>query len=131
MYNITPIVNQSQLRNTHWTTPLHIATVAGHIQIIDAMLKHNTPINIRNSFGNTALMQLAATSYVFPWCEEDVLHVARYFYDKGVDINAANYEGFTAEMLARQSGYKKLAKELHEVSNQHRNAHLLLMTHLA
>jgi ankyrin repeat protein len=118
---IAPISNPFPSLYIHWTTPLHVAAVHGHTQMIHTILGNHTPINIRNSYGNTALMQLVATSYVFPWGEEDVLHVAQCLCECHIDVDASNYQGYTAEMLAHESGYTRVESYLRNIS-QDRNA---------
>ena len=114
MNKIVPTGSRSKPLNIHWTTPLHIATICGHIELIDTLLKtHAWFIDTRDSFGNTPLMQLAATSFVFPSCEEDVFKIAHHLCVRGADVQAVNYEGFTAEMLALRSGYRQVAFMLH------------------
>jgi ankyrin repeat protein len=118
MNKIIPTGTQSKPLNIHWTTPLHVATVCGHIETIDQLLATRVwPIDTRDSFGNTPLMQLAATTYVFPWCEDDVLCIAQHLCTCGAEVNALNYEGCTAEMLACQNGYMRVAFMLHEKSH--------------
>lgn len=76
-------------------TALHRAASAGHVHIVETLLKHKADINARNREGDTPLMAAAGNGKI---------EVVRFLISKGADLLARNNGHEDALSLARQSG---------------------------
>ena len=91
------------------TTPLHAASVKGHLDVASLLLKSGADPNSRDHRGWAPLYrvlqggQLAAVSS---------LEVAQLLINSGADVNVTDDEGCTLLHVAARSGYRDIAELL-------------------
>jgi FOG: Ankyrin repeat len=73
-------------KSTDGETPLHTASVFGHLEIIKYLLEKGSEINNKNKSGITPLHNAASFGHY---------EAVKYLIDKGADINAINQQGET------------------------------------
>ena len=64
-------------------TPMHVAAMAGHIDILSLLLKHGADVDVRDDYGVTPLYRA------------EKLEVGEFLLDRGADINARGKTGAT------------------------------------
>ncbi|PKL38429.1 MAG: hypothetical protein CVV44_11115 [Spirochaetae bacterium HGW-Spirochaetae-1] len=82
---------------------LHVASMKGHLDIVEYLTEKGAGVNIRDSFNRTPLM-LAAQYGKFK--------VVRHLIDKGAAINAKDVYGHTALSSALETGEREIAAYL-------------------
>ena len=84
-------------------TPLHTAAIIGHLKIVELLINHGSPINLRESLGCTSLM-LA--------CFNKQEEVVDYLLQNGAEVNIQDDKGATALSIAAQEGATSIVEML-------------------
>ena len=92
-------------RSSDEWTPLMLATIKGHTEMVEALLKNGADSNARNKKGWTALMFSVSMS------DADT---TRILLSRGANINARDKEGKTALMQASNENNRESVKVLLE-----------------
>lgn len=101
--------------------PLMLATLGGHLEIVQVLLAHHADVSLTDTNGNTALHYLAmAESWFQVWGDWDryksavnlVLESIKRLRNKKTILNCTNYEGLSAFMWAVKNNEDFLVKEL-------------------
>jgi len=79
------------LRDNINLTPIHLASYAGHLPIVVALIEAGAEVNVSNKIGFGPLMVAA---------QEGWLEVVQLLIEKGADVNAKTIEGQTAVLMA-------------------------------
>lgn len=82
-------------------TPLMEAASAGHIEIIELLLKHGADVNAQSSTGNTPLMYACAGGHV---------GAVQLLLAHGANVEDHNENGHTPLMEAASAGHVTVAK---------------------
>jgi len=91
-----------QLPDTGWA-PLHIAAFLGHVEVARVLLDRGANINIKNKYGETALLQAA-----FRGQDE----VVKLLLAHGADVMPRNDKGFSALKAAKYKRYTGIVAAL-------------------
>lgn len=75
---------------------LMMATLHGHVPVVQLLLKKGADVNLSNSTGSTALMMAALQG------QDSILQL---LLDKGASVNTQDAKGWTALMYAARNGY--------------------------
>ena len=78
-------------------TPLHAAAQAGHVELVELLLKHGAGVDIRNDTGSTPLMMAAAYDHAT---------VVTALLAAGADPNTKNKGGYTPLNAVRENATK-------------------------
>ena len=84
-------------------TPLHVATLIGHVETVETMLADGCPMDVVNSNGDTVLHCAAAGGHV---------EVVRMLVGRGCNVNAEAANGFTPLHSAAGCGRTEAVREL-------------------
>jgi excisionase family DNA binding protein len=90
-------------RSSDEWTPLMLATIKGHTEMVEALLKNGADSNARNKKGWTALMFAVSMSDA---------ETTRILLTRGANINARDKEGKTALMQASNENNRESVKVL-------------------
>lgn len=82
-------------------TPLMEAASAGHVDIIELLLKHGADVNAQSSTGNTPLMYACAGGHVA---------AVKLLLSNGANVEDHNENGHTPLMEAASAGHVAVAK---------------------
>lgn len=82
-------------------TPLMEAASAGHIEIIELLIRHNADVNAQSSTGNTPLMYACAGGHV---------EAVKTLLSHGANVEDHNENGHTPLMEAASAGHVAVAK---------------------
>jgi ankyrin repeat protein len=82
-------------------TPLMEAASAGHIEIIELLLRHSADVNAQSSTGNTPLMYACAGGHV---------EAVKTLLKNGANVEDHNENGHTPLMEAASAGHVEVAK---------------------
>lgn len=82
-------------------TPLMEAASAGHIEIIELLLRHGADVNALSSTGNTPLMYACAGGHV---------EAVKTLLKNGANVEDHNENGHTPLMEAASAGHVEVAK---------------------
>lgn len=91
--------------NTQGSTPLMVAALGTHVDLVHALVAAGADIDRRAADGSTALMKSALWG-----CVEVVVALLRL----GADATLADAEGWTAAAIARARGHGGIAELLDE-----------------
>jgi ankyrin repeat protein len=86
-------------------TPIHVAALAGHADILSLLLEHGADLESRGRYDSTALHEAS-------WMGN--LEAGRYLLDHGADIEAQDRDGWTPLLSAAIHGRIELARVLLE-----------------
>ena len=89
-------------------TPLHVASLYGHINLVEYLLEKKADVNAKNAQDITPL-HLA--------CKNKSYDLVEYLIEKGADIDAKNNEQLTPLFVACEEGELRIVKYL--VEKQH------------
>ena len=73
-------------RGGYAVTPMHVAAIAGHINILSLLLEHGADVDVRDEYGVTPLYRASSLKK---------LEVGKFLLDRGADINARGHTGAT------------------------------------
>ena len=96
-------------------TPLHLATLKGHVEVINKLLENHADIDARTTKGNTPL-HLAA--------ESGNLEVVEALIAKNANVDLKNEEGKAASDFAYDKGHL----EVNNYIIQHQNKEKILIS---
>ena len=89
------------------STALHEALLAGHREVVDALLKAGARVSVADSYGNTPLHACAASR-----AGDDPELTARLIAASGSDVRAKNSDGATALHLSALKGKPSMSRML-------------------
>jgi ankyrin repeat protein len=118
--NTTPVRGFMQLTgswvNFDGQTPLIRAALAGDVTVMRLLLQHGADPRIKTYQGSTVLMAVAGVNWVigetYSRSEDEYLEAARLCFELGLDVNAANEQGFRAIHGAANRGFDKMIQLL-------------------
>jgi len=93
-------------RDEKRTSPLMLAVMHGHTDVVQELLKNGADVNEYDASGRTALMVAALTGRT---------PILQTLLSNGASVNVQNTEGWTALMYAAWNGHTKIVRTL--VSN--------------
>jgi len=104
---VTTFSQDVNAQGGEWGTPLNVASLGGHLKVVEVLLKHNAAVNQPDHLGWAALHDASHSGH---------LEVSRVLLEFGADVNAETKEPEprTPLYLALQGGNAKLAKLLLE-----------------
>jgi ankyrin repeat protein len=92
------------------TTPLHAASVKGHLQVASLLLRHGADPDSRDHLGRVPLHRVSHGGQLV--MTKSSLEIARLLVNSGADVNATDDEGCAPLHAAAQSGYREIAELL-------------------
>jgi ankyrin repeat protein len=94
--------------------PINIASIGGHIKIVETLLAHGADINAIGHRGSTPLTSAISHNHI---------ELAELLIERDADVNIISVGGFTAFLEALESGHIKIAKLLisHHANVNHVN----------
>src|SRR5258708_10908901 len=113
------------------TTPLHAATVKGHLEVASLLLKSGADPNSRDIVDRVPLHRVSHGGQLVK--VESSLEIARLLVNAGAKVNVIDLEGETSLHAAARSGYRDIAELLVEsgASLDVRNRYQETQLHLA
>ena len=88
-----------------WGTPLHSASLEGHLQVVRYLLRHGVNVNSRNSADDTPLLLASWKGH---------LAVVQCLLEHGADMNLLDYENATPLTWAAHFGHINVVRLLLE-----------------
>jgi ankyrin repeat protein len=92
------------------TTPLHVASVKGHLDVASLLLENGADPNSRDHLGRAPLHRVSQGGQLVT--VESSLEIARLLVNSGANVNATDDEDYTPLHAAAQSGNRDLAELL-------------------
>jgi hypothetical protein len=84
-------------------SPLHYATMIGHVEIARLLLQNGADLNVKSNYGTTPLHRAATRGHI------DILHL---LVENGADLEAQENDGWRVLHFAAVSGNLPLLQEL-------------------
>ena len=130
--------------NNYKRTPLHMCALRGVLSGIRLLIKHNAKLDEKDMFGKTALVIAqedcdfaVAVELIEAGAEIDIravpmqptffsavlqgkVEAVKKLIDKGADLQARNYEGYTALQLAKENDHA----EVIQILRQHKSFYI-------
>src|SRR6266849_443595 len=91
-------------------TPLHAASVKGHLNIASLLLRNGADPNSRDHLGRVPLHRVSQCGQLV--MAKSSLEIARLLVDSDADVNATDDEGCAPLHAAAESGYREIAELL-------------------
>jgi ankyrin repeat protein len=92
------------------TTPLHAASVKGHLQVASLLLRNGADPDSRDHLGRVPLHRVSQGGQLV--MAKSSLEIARLLVNSGADVNVTDDEGWAPLHAAAQSGYREIAELL-------------------
>ncbi len=93
----------ARVSDTNGFTPLHVAALWGHVDIVQMLLKHKADPNAHNNAGMAPLHGAAMAGH---------MEVVQLLLEHGAEVNAADNIGNTPLYFAAWDGHEAVAKLL-------------------
>jgi ankyrin repeat protein len=94
------------------TTPLHAASVKGHLDVASLLLETGADPNSRDNHGRSPLHRVSQGRQLV--MVESSLEIARLLVNSGANVNATDDDDWTPLHAAAQSGYRDITELLLE-----------------
>ena len=91
-------------------TPLHAASVKGHLEVASLLLENGANPNSRDDRGRVPLHRVSQGGQLI--MEQSSLDIAQLLLNSGADVNAADGGGWTPLHAAARSGYRDFVELL-------------------
>jgi ankyrin repeat protein len=92
------------------TTPLHAASVKGHLEVASLLLKNGSDTNSRDDVGRSPLHRVSQGGQLV--MTESSLEIARLLVNSGAIVNITDNGGWTPLHAAARSGYREITELL-------------------
>ena len=92
------------------TTPIHAASVKGHLEVASLLLNNGADPNSRDDLGRAPLHRVSQGGQLV--MVESSLEIARLLINSGGNVNVADNAGNTPLHVAARSGYRDIAEQL-------------------
>ncbi|XP_033631050.1 ankyrin-3-like [Asterias rubens] len=92
-----------EMKSYNGKTPLMAAAYMGHLDIVSKLVQHNTALESRDHFRDTALAYAVRGNQP---------KIVRYLLDEGSDINTSNENGMTPIHIATCEGHWSCAEKI-------------------
>ena len=77
-------------------SPLHLASINGHLEIMKLLIFHGADVNSKNNSGNTPLIWASKFGY---------LNIVKLLIDNNADVNSKNNYGNTPLIIAKKNNH--------------------------
>jgi hypothetical protein len=91
-------------------TPLHAASVKGHLQIASLLLRNGADPDSRDHLGRVPLHRVSQGGQIV--MAKSSLEISQLLVNSGADVNATDNEGCAPLHAAARSGYREIAELL-------------------
>ena len=92
------------------TTPLHAASVKGHLPVASALLRNGADPNSRDHLGRVPLHRVSQGGQVV--MAKSSLEITQLLINSGADVNVTDDKDLAPLHAAAQSGYREIAEAL-------------------
>jgi ankyrin repeat protein len=92
------------------TTPLHAASVKGHLKVASLLLRNGADPDSRDHLGRVPLHRVSQGGQLV--MGKSSLEIARLLVNSGADVNVTDYDGCAPLHAAAQTGYREIADVL-------------------
>ena len=92
-------------RSKDHSTPLHIASLFGNLEIVQLLIDHSAEVDTVDDFGKTPLHNVSRGAEYES--QEDGVRIAQLLLDHGADVNAKDRSGHTPLALVSESRNEK------------------------
>jgi ankyrin repeat protein len=122
---------QISIKDKFLASPLHWACVAGDIEVAEQLLDHGAEFQSGDIFEATPLMK--AAQYPLTLLEADETDLVTLLLNRGADMEAINYAGFSPLFYAAVAGRLNIVKHLVDAGANihHRDRRGMTLVHVA